>query len=658
MNTALIQRKRILVGLLLLAVLTVAGLAVLRQGSGPSSAPVDVLSLRFVDASAKAGIDGYVGQSYGSAWGDVDGNGWPDLWASGHSPERLFVNHGDGTFVDETQTRVKPLRGADRHGATWGDFDQDGDQDLLQSTGAGRGLGQGDNALYVNEGGMLTDRATDYAITYPKARARGGLWLDIDADQDLDLIMAAGPRMDAPPALFRFDDTGGTFKRSSLGFVQATASAQLAPLSGSATLHLLTGPPRTLHLHAITPQGFVAVAEEFNLRGLPGYAVSDVLIADFDNDLRFDIAWLRGRAAPGVEVVDGNRLLARLSVDEQRHRAEVSFVGPTALRIEVEPYGGAWWREKDVFIGAAAVAATALPVEISAAEAAVHGIGHGALGLFLGYDLGRERWRVELRGSRTNSANLRISGDAPIASVETSKLRRGEARLQQYLQWNGPKGFAPVTDAGLPEANCTGGAAGDFDNDMDVDLYLVCTGHLSNAPNRLLENLGNRTFREVPRAGGAAGSTAGLGESVSVADYDVDGRLDLFVRNGYELPPFGEGPDQLFRNLGPSGNWIELDLRGVRSNRDGIGALVMLTAGGQAQVRFAGSGVHGHVQDHMRLHFGLGENRRADHLLIRWPSGEETELRDLDGNRVWLIGEDGEDGEDGEAEVRLEAAGL
>ncbi len=57
--------------------------------------------------------------------------------------------------------------------------------------------------------------------------------------------------------------------------------------------------------------------------------------------------------------------------------------------------------------------------------------------------------------------------------------------------------------------------AADFDNDMDVDLYLVRASRTSNQPNLLYENLGDGSFRAVPDAGGAQGSTVGLGSDVT-----------------------------------------------------------------------------------------------------------------------------------------------
>ena len=97
--------------------------------------------MRFEDVSEKAGI-AYSSPTVGAAWGDFNGDGLPDLFVPNHrlagNTSNLYVNQGDGTFVDVASTvlSVSPL--ADLHGAAWADFDNDGDQDLIVITGGRR----------------------------------------------------------------------------------------------------------------------------------------------------------------------------------------------------------------------------------------------------------------------------------------------------------------------------------------------------------------------------------------------------------------------------------------------------------------------------------------------------------------------------------------
>jgi hypothetical protein len=208
-------------------------------------------------------------------------------------------------------------------------------------------------------------------------------------------------------------------------------------------------------------------------------------------------------------------------------------------------------------------------------------------------------------------------------------------------------GFQDVTtSSGLSKKIlCVGTAAADFDNDMDVDLYAVCRGANLNIANLYLDNDGNGNFTPVSRAGGAEGPTGarvGLGESAVTADYDVDGNVDLYVTNGLAMNPERVGgPDLLFRNVGhPTNRWIALDLVGTQSNRDGIGARVLATAGGKTQLREQGGGYHRWSQNDKRLHFGLGSHN-AVNLVIEWPSGRRDTHNNVASGAVYTAVEGG-----------------
>ncbi len=199
---------------------------------------------------------------------------------------------------------------------------------------------------------------------------------------------------------------------------------------------------------------------------------------------------------------------------------------------------------------------------------------------------------------------------------------------------------------------------------MDVDIFMVCSiwGRFfqtsgtaldesqnttvsefrldQNLPNIILENQGDGNFDRMTVESGAEGSELGAGETVSVADYDNDGFLDLFVTNGGGWKNFRMGgPHQLFKNLGNDNNWIELDLEGTVSNRDGVGARVLVTTGDKTQFREQTGGVHFRAQDYQRIHFGLSDNEHIDKILIYWPSGIVQTIEDVSSNQILTIKE-------------------
>src|SRR5690606_26285623 len=144
-------------------------------------------------------------------------------------------------------------------------------------------------------------------------------------------------------------------------------------------------------------------------------------------------------------------------------------------------------------------------------------------------------------------------------------------KVPVLLSNQAPGQLEDITEAtGLRQPrSCASGVAGDFDNDMAQDIYLVCRGGAQHLPDLLLENDGNGNFIEVDS--GASGITglavtdgAGTGDSVVSLDYNLDGRLDLMVSNGLNLYPIARpdiieggvgGPYQLFENQTSGGNW-------------------------------------------------------------------------------------------------------
>ena len=217
-----------------------------------------------------------------------------------------------------------------------------------------------------------------------------------------------------------------------------------------------------------------------------------------------------------------------------------------------------------------------------------------------------------------------------------------------YFRHDGTSYVNQTTAAGFnTPVSCVAVAAADFDNDMDVDAYMVCRNAVSNAIDRLYENLGDGTFALVPGAGGATGPVgagAGLGENVVLADYDIDGFIDIFTTNGLHLfpenPYSAGGPDKLYRNVGNANHWIQLDVVGTTSNRDAIGAIVTATAGGVAQRRWRNGGYHRWAQNHSRLHFGLGSNTTVS-LEVVWPSGTVHTFTDVAADALYRVKEDG-----------------
>jgi hypothetical protein len=121
------------------------------------------------------------------------------------------------------------------------------------------------------------------------------------------------------------------------------------------------------------------------------------------------------------------------------------------------------------------------------------------------------------------------------------------------------------------------------------------------------------------------------GRGVAVADFDNDGRLDLFVANA-NAEPF------LYRNVRPAGpQWAGFLLEGRKSNRDAVGTQLRATAGGRTQLRFVDGGNGFAGQSSRRVHFGLAGATVIDRLEVRWPSGARQTFEKVPAGRVYRI---------------------
>ncbi|HEX2293995.1 MAG TPA: CRTAC1 family protein [Actinomycetota bacterium] len=183
-------------------------------------------------------------------------------------------------------------------------------------------------------------------------------------------------------------------------------------------------------------------------------------------------------------------------------------------------------------------------------------------------------------------------------------------------------------------------AFADLNLDAWEDLYVV-GGSLAQEnrpepqPNATFVSTGSRPVRFADLSAVAGAADDQVGRGLSLADYDRDGRVDLYVVNQGGRPI-------LYRNVTPRGprHWLEVDLVGTSSNRDGCGARLVATVGRTKLLRqvFCGSVGLGGGSDTV-VHFGLGRARRVDSLRIVWPSGRVQTLRDVAADRLLEVEE-------------------
>ena len=189
-----------------------------------------------------------------------------------------------------------------------------------------------------------------------------------------------------------------------------------------------------------------------------------------------------------------------------------------------------------------------------------------------------------------------------------------------------------------------GVGASDLDRDGWRDLFLV-NGHVYPEVTQLpgeaayaqrkvvYRNVAGR-FEDVTERLGPPVTIARAGRGAAFGDLDNDGDVDVVVNNMHTRP-------DLYRleTRASAGNWLLLQLRGVTSNPNAIGARVTVRAGGDTWVDEVRGGGSYYSQNDFRVHVGLGRHARVDRVDVRWPNGLEEQWHDILANQSHTLRE-------------------
>jgi hypothetical protein len=201
----------------------------------------------------------------------------------------------------------------------------------------------------------------------------------------------------------------------------------------------------------------------------------------------------------------------------------------------------------------------------------------------------------------------------------------GMGRIKNWLGWGVQ--FYDFDNSGWP-----GILIGNGHVYPEVDGKALGTSY--REPKVAYYNLRDGTFANITAEAGSVLSEPHSARGMALGDLFNDGREEALVNNMNETP-------SLYYNTSPIGNWISLQLVGVKSNRAAVGAAVTLEQGSDKYEKEVRSGDGFISQSDLRLHFGLGKSSKAEKVVIHWPSGLVETLSDLPANQYYVVREGG-----------------
>lgn len=463
-------------------------------------------------------------------------------------------------------------------GAVGGDFDGDGWFDLFVIGG------NGDRQyLFRNAGdGSFVDIAADGNVDFSGVPFTGPAAADVDGDRDLDLFLGGVPVLDAPLSKLLLNSGSGVFSESDAmrdRFPRAVyASSAFGDVDGDGFLDLFTA--HWTHLLDLLP---------------------------------VDHFWRNDRQGGFAAATDDVGVVIDTRIYEDIGRVSFSFT-PNFVDFDADGFLDVLLASdfgySQIFVNDGSGRLANRPDDVLTDE---NGMG-AAIGDF--DNDGDFDWFV-----------------TSIFDPNATPLGGWGGSGNRLYRNNGEGGFEDATEeTGVRDGSWGWGAcAADFNNDGWEDIFHV-NGWDSNftekwldQPARLFLNQGDGTF--VERAAESGIDDSGNGRAVVCFDYDRDGAIDVFVGNI-------DGPVRLFRNRSADrGNFAQVALVGCYPNTEGIGAVVTLRAAELFQRRVVRAGSNFLSQDPAVAHFGLGGADSIEELVVEWPSGERTTMRNLSPNR-------------------------
>ncbi|MBU2918840.1 VCBS repeat-containing protein [Psychrosphaera sp. F3M07] len=605
----------------------------------------------YQDISIQAGIDKDNSIKYGGPTvADIDNDGDYDFIVNNHNQQssKLYWNNGDGTVTKHDKNLARWFM-HDLHGTAVGDYDNDGDLDLVVTQGGGNGKDPSKANFYSNSNGTLVLTTGDVGIT-KGGRGRGAKWSDLDKDGDLDLMLINETSLaGSKPQHFFHENLGdGTFKPRQINGLQDQhqSRALITDINNDQVDDIVLFGPLSVWIgngdFTFTDITAQLPAHITNLKGI--MAVTDI---DIDNDGDLDLYLARGKEFEGgfgeSPSLDHDPITKELSIKPRGYKGTDAFDFQADGEVKLHSYyylAQGTFRGKDypVFLGKnKSKQRLANGEELIFNQAQSQGwpddISNN--GIYFGH-IKNGQWKAALvrDGDIFWGFNFSMSG---VNSV-TPEFEPENRNSQDILLRNDGGRFTDVTDMwNIPKGvNSLGVTVGDFNNDSFQDLFVYRWGNINKRiSDYMLLNDGNGQFQTVTMHGANDVGGPGNGDMGQAFDFDLDGDVDLL--NGSEGGQWYLYANEQANAQSTNNNYalVEVGYSPI-SNIDAISAQVTIkTTNGQYTKRVGSAGAIFSQSLLNIVHFGLGDADNIETIVIKWRNGETVEFTDKSVNSLF-----------------------
>jgi len=557
------------------AILTVGGLGA--APPQPARTPARASALpTFRDVASQAGLDfthinGASDEKFfpeiigsGGLFLDFDNDGWLDVFlvdggsyadpaVAKRARHRLFRNRKNGTFEDVTAASNIRHSGYGM-GACAGDVDNDGLIDIyITNVGA--------NTLYRNAGNGRFEEVPRAGGADSTLWSTSCAFVDVDRDGDLDLFVTNYVDLSRDKNE-RVDQRG--IRNEFCGFAGPPAVRDYC--------HPLIYPPLPSLLYRNTGKGtFEDVSMQAGIAGYRGNGLG-VSVSDIDDD-----GW------PDVFVANDSTPNFLFHNNKNGTFTEIAGLAGVAV--------------------------------------ASDGKARAGMGTAFGDFAGTGRLGLIVTNHETEMHSLFLNQGTQLFSDATIRSGIGPA-TRPYVGF-GVVFFDYDNDGRLDVSIVNG--------NVMANVAKVRAGGKLAQRKLLLRNDTGEHFVDVTKTAGPGFAVEGVGRALAAGDVDNDGDLDLLVTNN------GERVNLLLNDGGNAANAILVQVSGTKSNRSGIGTKLTLTTGQRRQVREVQSGSSYLAQNDLRAHFGIGSATVAERLEVRWPDGSMEVIPAVAANQIVTI---------------------